>query len=265
MSSKIGRNDKCYCGSNKKYKKCCMLVTNKPIEEATFKDSETLVEKIKDVIDKRNTISPFKGNFKLKNKIPTVRRLEKMPNHIYKKVTEMVKRGRFKQRMCWYNASHIALNIEGVKKVDGWYGLKIKHLGEDEVTTYYQRNKNKKWIHSKLRPISERVWMINDETHKADGGFIVDYKNKVSYIRHSWNSYNGIHFDVSGQFSDRSQLFWEKTKDYDDIYKDYRWLEYVEYGVDDSDIFSSENSEITQSIVRSMLDKEIDKIMIGGY
>ena len=28
-SKKIGRNDKCYCGSNNKYKKCCLNATRR--------------------------------------------------------------------------------------------------------------------------------------------------------------------------------------------------------------------------------------------
>lgn len=28
MTSKIGSNDKCHCGSDKKYKKCCFYNTN---------------------------------------------------------------------------------------------------------------------------------------------------------------------------------------------------------------------------------------------
>ncbi|MGM0760094.1 MAG: SEC-C metal-binding domain-containing protein [Thermodesulfobacteriota bacterium] len=34
MAKKLGRNDKCHCGSGKKYKKCCMAKDQKQQREA---------------------------------------------------------------------------------------------------------------------------------------------------------------------------------------------------------------------------------------
>ena len=44
---KVNVNDKCYCGSNKKYKKCCLLADQaKQIEENIYEQSEELTTAI---------------------------------------------------------------------------------------------------------------------------------------------------------------------------------------------------------------------------
>lgn len=79
----------------------------------------------------------------------------------------------------------------------------------------------------------------------------MDFEKNIEYSRHSWNSYKGIHFDVSGQYSSREELGFRT-----DI--DYRWIEYIEFGKDTSAYLSGDRAELTQSIVDLKLttDKE---------
>jgi hypothetical protein len=58
---KISRNDPCFCGSNKKYKKCCIdkeLIISKTTEESTHSYLETQREnrfaKLKKISDLNN-------------------------------------------------------------------------------------------------------------------------------------------------------------------------------------------------------------------
>lgn len=96
----------------------------------------------------------------------------------------------------------------------------------------------------KIKRIGDRQWIVDDGIMN-DGGVIYDFEKDVQYNRHSWNSYKGIHFDVSGQYTKRTQMC------SDDL--DYRWIEYVEYGKDNSIYLSEDNAPHTQSFVEIAL------------
>ena len=57
---KNGRNDKCYCGSGKKYKKCCLLKNSIAMDDKTFLDTlqsdynhlKSIAKKIYNIINK---------------------------------------------------------------------------------------------------------------------------------------------------------------------------------------------------------------------
>ena len=172
--------------------------------------AEKSYQMLNDSLSKFKEIDAFK-HFSFNNKVNTVRRFEKLPNEIKLKVIQMIDDEQFKVRGCWYNSALIKTSIDGVEKVDGWYGINIFHKGLEEGLI---------------------------ETEEKVG-------HTDQYNRHSWNSYNGIHFDVSGQYTKRSQMC------SDDL--DYRWIEYVEYGKDNSIYLSGDNAPHTQSFVEITL------------
>lgn len=46
--NQIGRNDPCYCGSGKKYKKCCMTTSSRELVEKLNKEAQ----QVKQLVDK---------------------------------------------------------------------------------------------------------------------------------------------------------------------------------------------------------------------
>lgn len=56
VSNKIGRNEPCFCGSNKKYKKCCINI------KSTENNTKTLVRKAQDNIASR--LTKFNSKYK---------------------------------------------------------------------------------------------------------------------------------------------------------------------------------------------------------
>lgn len=62
--TKLGRNDKCHCGSGKKYKKCCFLVDQEKKQESAknmddlFKNGHKITEEVKDMYEYFTTEYP---------------------------------------------------------------------------------------------------------------------------------------------------------------------------------------------------------------
>ena len=240
---KIKRNQICpLCDSGKKYKKCCMV---KKINRDEMKKE---VNRIVDSITKLDEINAPK-HFSFDKRVPTVRRVENLPTEIKSKVLQMLKDERFRVRGCWFNSALIATEIEGVEKVDGWYGIKTvcNPSMEKELIELEKGYSNKPKYKIFVKRIGERIWAVNDE----DRFVVLDFEKNIEYSRHSWNSYKGIHFDVSGQYSSRKELGFESDMD-------YRWIEYIEFGKDTSVYLSGDRAELTQSIVdlKFTVDKE---------
>ena len=206
--------------------------------------AEKSYQMLNDSLSKFKEIDAFK-HFSFNNKVNTVRRVEKLPNEIKSKVIQMIDDEQFKVRGCWYNSALIKTSIDGVEKVDGWYGIKIFHKGLEEGLIETEEKVGHTDQYKKtIKRIGDRQWIVDDGI-KNDGGVIYDFEKDVQYNRHSWNSYNGIHFDVSAQYTKRSQMC------SDDL--DYRWIEYIEYGKDNSIYLSGDNAPHTQSFVEITL------------
>ena len=230
---KIGRNQICpLCDSGKKYKKCCMA---KSVEKDEVKRE---VERVLDSITKLDEIDA-KKHFSFDKRVPTVRRVENLPTEIKSKVIQMVNDKRFRVRGCWFNSTLIATEIEGVEKVDGWYGIKtvVDPSMESDLINAEKELSHKSNYKQFIKRLDKRVWAVKN----IDRFVVFDFEKDLEYSRHSWNSYKGIHFDVSGQYSSREELGFEA-----DI--NYRWIEYIEFGKDTSIYLNGDRAELTQSI-----------------
>ena len=210
MSKKIGRNDKCFCGSSKKYKKCCMGGVK--VRYVDMFDALPILEKL---IDNKDTLTEVKKESfygsNIKNKeilnteyIDRVRKIENLPNEVKWDVQRLTQTQPFKRLGCYYNAVQTALSIKGVKKVDGWYGFDF--TAETDRKIGYDEKKKKPYfkgltkvlnLKKKFTKISDGVFALTASKWENDNGRIFDFKNRITYGRHCWNSYKGIHFDMT--------------------------------------------------------------------
>ena len=237
---KIKRNQICpLCDSGKKYKKCCI---GKVQTEEEIKRECDMIE---NSVTKLNEINPFK-HFSFDKKVPTVRRVENLPTEVKSKVLQMLNDEKFRVRNCWFNSALIATEIEGVEKVDGWYGIKMFQRRLEEQLIEAEEKFGETLRYKKIvKKIGDRQWIVDDGI-MDDGGLIYDFEKNIEYGRHSWNSYKGIHFDVDGQYSSTAQLGLNDGLD-------YRWIDYIEYGIDNSPYLSGANAQKTQSYVEGRL------------
>ena len=62
MESKLGRNDKCHCGSNKKYKICCLMNDQ---DENTIKNEEKVIDILQNTPNEKlkQVMEPFHLKF----------------------------------------------------------------------------------------------------------------------------------------------------------------------------------------------------------
>jgi hypothetical protein len=212
INKKTGRNEKCICGSGKKYKKCCLKtkVTIDSIKRNTTKLNSIMVEDINR--DKS---------------VEWVRRMAKMPDELKRDVEDVLENKDLRVRGCWYNSSHIALDCDDVVKVDGWYGMKC--LDDKDIVEIKKGAINKKYTMKK----------VGDDFYSDRNDVVFDTKNGISYSRHSWNKYGDTHFDVTVELTDPKEL--GATDD--------DWVYYVEDSVDTSTTFSNENYELSASIM----------------
>ena len=241
MSKKIGRNDLCSCGSGKKYKKCCLP---KQREKRVYHHQQKNQLKV----IRNNTVG---ANISVKDvkrdkAIKWVRRMNKMPEDLKKSVNEVLdSRLKLKVRGCWYNSSILSLFIDGVKKVDGWYG--INDLEEQDV-------KELRKLVSRKDSIAKK---INNDLYglmKGSDSVVLDLKNGVTYYRHSWNVVDGVHFDVTAELTKPKEL-WGVSK---------AWVHYIEDSVDVSSTFSPENWETSLQYVTGMSEASKERQLNKG-
>lgn len=182
------RNDKCPCGSNQKYKKCC---------EKTFEITSDYIFKKKvqgNLVDRP---------FDLKNTIKWRTSISKLPNEIQKSIEKYLLESPVVELGCYYNSSHLSIFDKRIKTIHGWYGKKVsnEHIIEYEEL-FQKRNKPMK---------------ISD----YNGEYVLDFQNKVIYNPHTWNEYNGIYFDLSteGNETFNNWIYYNKVEsvDYNDI------------------------------------------------
>ena len=180
MNSKVGRNEKCPCGSGKKFKKCCLnnqtnqLQTSKKFDSLNFQDHRNYTPKKKSEL-------LYVVNFK------------NLPTEITSDIREYTKREKIVRGCCWYNSSHLSLINEKIEVVHGYYGEK---LTDDEFNSI-QRKVNQ----NILSPNKDGWYQFTDQYGK---GFF-DLKNKTRLSPHSWNKYsveNGkdVHFDITKEY-----------------------------------------------------------------
>lgn len=189
MKSTVGRNEKCQCGSGKKYKKCCLnnqtnqLQINKKFESLNFLDNRFYSPK-------RNSLLLYVVD---SCKVPLVVR-----NEVY----EYTKKEKLVQYGCWYNSSHLTLLNEKIEVVHGFYGVKMT---PDDI------NNLEKLVTSKRLKPNKDNWYKNSEYY---GDIFYDLKNNVEITPHSWNrvwdneSQRYVHFDLTKENDETLQKDW---------------------------------------------------------
>ena len=238
MKYKIGRNQKCICGKNVKYKYCCLKKYGHQSLSKIFDEYmklQPIYSNNRDVVNrlKRTDIS-FDDYFD-GNEILLMRETKKLPIEIREKVKNLLDTKIFFEKVCWFNTATISLEINGVEKVDGWYGYKFnrkvpKNIRERYVSEHTVINDYGNGYKLVENPIGwDELWYIKN-----------DSLNPIQFVRHSWNRYNGIDFDISVELV---------RKNWKDNGKDslFEWVRYREF--DTHKNLSDLDTEITNSIL----------------
>jgi len=175
---KIGRNDLCDCGSGRKFKKCCELKMNSMgIIESTFRRISFL---------NYNEYIP-----KMKNKTLVVTDFKDIPKDIKQVVEEYLSNEIIVERGCYYNSSHLSLIQSKINVVHGFYGIKVINSELNRIKTIVRVNN--------LKENSDGLVVLNTGFEK----YIYDLKNGLRLDSHSWNSFNGVDFDVTLHLDER--------------------------------------------------------------
>lgn len=133
-----------------------------------------------------------------------------LPPSIVNQIEEHLKKYPIRVGRCFNNSTNLTLNIEGIKTVHGWYsynileerdsllsqGLETEYL--DEIIGFIRRYQN------------EDFFRVNSENGQVSN--IVDIKNNLVWLRHSWNSYKGIQFDITREFLNLKEEFYGQKK-----------------------------------------------------
>jgi hypothetical protein len=195
MSNNIGRNEKCTCGSGKKFKKCCLFKQNNlsqiesKFESINFLDNINYIpNNISQIESKFNSIN-FQDHINYtpqkKSQLLYVVNSSDLPNDISQIINRYVKNEKLIRGGCWYNSSHLSLIDERVKIVHGYYGERMTKQ-EYETNSYKMKTTGTLLNNDGWYP-------FEDEYGK---GFY-DLKNKTTLSPHSWNQFGDIHFDLT--------------------------------------------------------------------
>jgi hypothetical protein len=130
---------------------------------------------------------------------------KKLPHNILNQIEKHIEETPIRKGMCHVNSSLVTMNIRGVETCRGWYSENIFDLNkrlkeylpnDDKILQSInnilfviekEKSLNNEWILVKFSPWSNKNVNLNTKT----GEF---------YLPHSWNVYNGIHFDLSNEF-----------------------------------------------------------------
>jgi hypothetical protein len=193
------RNKKCKCGSGIKYKKCCKQKDNQKIITITpkkqfYKELNQLSKLTEEniIISDETVLSRFRNS----NEIKYIVGLTNLPSEIREGVLNLIKILEPKVGQCELFSSFISLNIPGVRQVRGFFSDK------------HRKQNGEKYINLKYNPRVLEYDMVYSDDMFRD---ILDVNGQV-WGTHSWNEYNGIHFDCLKDF-----LGWNEN---------HEWLEY---------------------------------------
>jgi hypothetical protein len=125
-----------------------------------------------------------------------------LPEEIVNKIEKHITKNPIRRGRCHPTSSLLTLNIEGINTCRGWFNDNVYEIletfirvGETESVQYqqevikemeYQREKGNRFIWIQPNKFSETCWL--------------DTKTGNYYLTHSWNEYNGVHFDLTGEF-----------------------------------------------------------------
>jgi len=202
---KLGRNDRCGCGSNKKYKKCCMKLG------LDFKKGvgELLISVEKKIVGRWN-------HRQYGSDLIYTPSYKTLPQNVVTEIENYIKDVQVIKRGCWYNSFNLSVNVDGVDSVQGWYGNYMSETflsdGRDLIKKRKEDGKIKKLINGFMG--TDGYWYEYDENlnhlfiqkhrkidyHKSTSGVhCLDLNTGIEWCRHSWNIYDGVHFDITGE------------------------------------------------------------------
>ena len=257
---KIKRNQICpLCDSGKKYKKCCLV---KPKSHngkfLTIEGLNNTIRTIRGVSNEAYDLATreiYNSDIKSEDffdatKIDRIKRNENIPNEIKDKVEQLIKNQPLRRGGCHPNSYQIAKNIEGVKKVVGFYAESFDDSSLSGIpirnALFYDRKEDKVnciYPNQNFEKIADGVFVLEV---KGNSETIIDFNNKVMIMQHSWNSYKGVHFDL--------------TKNLGGSYLRDCFMDY--YIVREAEA-KPLNAELTQSILDSELKVPTDKKLIN--
>lgn len=176
-------------------------VVQKGVKETTFvppsKKFPQLNENIYKYYDNNEIVE------KETNDILYIPSYKTLPENIVYQIEKHIKKNPLRRGNCHPTSSLLTLNIEGIETCRGWYSDSIEYYielykeeGIEEGVDYIQdvikildeeRLNGNEWV--LLKPL------YHDETE-----YWVNTKTKEYYMEHSWNIYNGVHFDILGEY-----------------------------------------------------------------
>lgn len=184
---KIGRNEKCYCGSGLKYKKCCINKTtpsiNIPQTTSPTNLSHENSKKILEVISEKYN-SNFNKTTKpnLSNKV-SIKPLSELDSELKIGVQKLIDDIPIYSGECHLTSWMISSFSPQIKSVKGWCG-----------SNYESFEETKKFRDIKSHKKFDNRWITG--VHNDNQEFWYDTKTNTHYFIHSWNECNGVHFDI---------------------------------------------------------------------
>lgn len=214
---KIGRNEKCYCGSGLKFKKCCINKTTSSINIPQNPSiiNEDLVNKCLNMVYSKFN-SKFKSNKPNLSKIIKVKPLSELEKGYKKGVQIILDTLPIYSGECHLTSWMVCSVIPNVKSVKGWCGIKEENfeecLNKGDIKSY--------------KKIDER-WIKGFFSEKQP--FWYDMKDNFKYIVHSWNGMDGTHFDVQYHCEDEfnEEVQKQKNEEYKPKERVYIPIEFI--------------------------------------
>ena len=189
MKMRIKRNQKCPCGSDKKYKKCCMNTSNKNLYMNTPHD--VIVGKhINHINPKDNEKTIWRTSYK------------NLPKNLVTEIDEFIDNNKIKERYCWYNSHNLSLSINGVSVVNGYYGWDTNQMLQKS-----QVRKEKKLFQEYIEKVKNECEKRKMRFVRVSSTFTYDYVSDIHWFRHSWNKYGDTHFDLTTELDNRKDSY----------------------------------------------------------
>lgn len=200
--------DSCLCGSGKKYKWCCMnSVKNHTWGFSRFELMNGSVF---------NPTEPEKIMGGYLEKVLYIPYYNSLPSNIVNEIDELIKKYPIRSNGCIKNSLLLTLNIEGVETCKGYYS--------DDFETHFSHHSGDEDYCNDLKQLISDCEENGCRFFNYDDEKVYDVINERVYYFHFWNVYNGIHFDITRELSEKYYDFKdfmgydiERTLSYEDL------------------------------------------------
>ena len=146
-----------------------------------------------------------------------------LPENIVYQIEKYIKKNPLRRGNCHPTSSLLTLNIEGVETCRGWYSDSIEYY----IELYKEEGiEGVSYIQEVLKRVEEErlngnEWVLLKPLYHDEKEYWVNTKTKEYYMEHSWNIYNGVHFDILGEYHKK----YLNNKGYSCPWKYYRLIE----------------------------------------